>query len=147
GVISLDFEDEGRFPLQAKLAAQRDLRKLYQQEGGNLDIDQVPEAIKQRLGNIDSDDDGKVIKREIDQTTKPRQTTNQIGLAFLGLSKQAGGYLLPFEIGSVHWLVVLIGAFESRAGALYLLGISFVLLMAGILFVQFAASTFMPNDR
>ncbi len=61
------------------------------------------------------------------------------------------------NVNTVNWtlslaanfimLVVLIGAFESRAGALYLLGIFFVLLMAGILFVQFAASTFMPSDQ
>ena len=49
--------------------------------------------------------------------------------------------------GNLVVLIVLIGLFESRAGALYLLAIFFVLLMAGILFVQFAASTFMPNDQ
>lgn len=61
------------------------------------------------------------------------------------------------NINTVNWtlsltadfimLVVLIGAFEPRAGALYLLAIFSVLLMSGVLFVQFAASTFMPNDQ
>ena len=61
------------------------------------------------------------------------------------------------NINTVNWtlslsadfimLVVVIGVFESRAGALYLLAIFSILVMAGVLFVQFAASTFMPNDQ
>jgi len=44
-------------------------------------------------------------------------------------------------------LVVLVGLFESRASALYLLAISFLLVQAGTLFVQFASSTFVPADQ
>ena len=43
--------------------------------------------------------------------------------------------------------IVMFGFFESHAGALYLLAIFIYLASAGILFVQFAASTFMPSDQ
>jgi hypothetical protein len=61
------------------------------------------------------------------------------------------------NVNSINWvlsltadalmLVVLTGFFASRTGALYLLAISSLLVLAGTLFVQFAASTFMPNDH
>ena len=60
------------------------------------------------------------------------------------------------NINTVNWalslsadfimLVVVIGLFESQAGAFYLLAVFCILVMAGILFVQFAASTFMPSE-
>jgi len=42
--------------------------------------------------------------------------------------------------------IVMIGFFEARAGALYMLALFVYLSSAAILFVQFAASTFMPSD-
>jgi len=60
------------------------------------------------------------------------------------------------NVNTVNWVfclvsdaimfVVMIGCFEARAGALYLLALLMYLAAAGILFVQFAASTFMPSD-
>ena len=61
------------------------------------------------------------------------------------------------NINTVNWVLclfsdavmffVMIGFFESQAGAVYLLAIFCYLAAAGILFVQFAASTFMPKDQ
>jgi hypothetical protein len=60
------------------------------------------------------------------------------------------------NVNTVNWafsllsdgimFLVMIGLFEARAGALYMVGIFLYLAVAAILFVQFAASTFMPND-
>ncbi len=59
------------------------------------------------------------------------------------------------NVNTVNWIlciasdfvmfVVMIGLFASQAGALYLLAIFLYLAAAGVLFVQFAASTFMPR--
>jgi hypothetical protein len=43
--------------------------------------------------------------------------------------------------------LVMIGFFESNAGAVYLLALFVYLSVAAILFVQFAASTFMPSEQ
>jgi hypothetical protein len=61
------------------------------------------------------------------------------------------------NVNTVNWmlcllcdaimLIVMIGFFEPRAGALYLLALFSYLVVAGVLFVQFAASTFMPKDQ
>jgi hypothetical protein len=61
------------------------------------------------------------------------------------------------NVNTVNWVLcllsdavmvlVMIGFFESHAGAVYLLAIFCYLAAAAILFVQFAASTFMPNDQ
>jgi len=61
------------------------------------------------------------------------------------------------NINTVNWVLclfsdaamvfVMIGFFEPQVGAVYLLAIFCYLVAAGILFVQFAASTFMPNDQ
>jgi hypothetical protein len=61
------------------------------------------------------------------------------------------------NVNTVNWVLclfsdavmvlVMIGFFESQAGAVYLLAIFCYLAAAGVLFVQFAASTFMPNDQ
>ncbi len=60
------------------------------------------------------------------------------------------------NVNTVNWglaigcellmLLVAIGFFQSQAGALYLVALFSYLLIAGILFVQFASSTFVPND-
>ncbi len=60
------------------------------------------------------------------------------------------------NVNTVNWVLclfcdtamffVMIGFFESQVGAVYLLAIFCYLAAAGILFVQFAASTFIPND-
>jgi len=61
------------------------------------------------------------------------------------------------NVNTINWVLcllsdavmvlVLIGLFESQVGAVYLLAILCYLAAAGILFVQFAASTFMPKDQ
>jgi hypothetical protein len=61
------------------------------------------------------------------------------------------------NVNTVNWVLclfsdaamvlVMIGFFESQVGAVYLLAILCYLAAAGVLFVQFAASTFMPNDQ
>jgi hypothetical protein len=61
------------------------------------------------------------------------------------------------NVNTVNWVLclfsdavmaaVLIGFFESQVGAVYLLAIFCYLAAAAVLFVQFAASTFMPSDR
>ena len=61
------------------------------------------------------------------------------------------------NINTINWVLclfsdavmvlLLIGFFESQVGAVYLLAILCYLAAAGILFIQFAASTFMPSDR
>lgn len=61
------------------------------------------------------------------------------------------------NVNTVNWVLclfsdavmvfVMIGFFESHIGAVYLLAIFCYLAAAGILFVQFAASTFMPKDQ
>jgi hypothetical protein len=61
------------------------------------------------------------------------------------------------NINTVNWVLclfsdavmffVMIGFFESHVGAVYLLAIFSYLAAAAILFVQFAASTFMPNAQ
>jgi len=65
--------------------------------------------------------------------------------------------LNQLNVNTVNWglaigcellmLLVAIGWFGSRAGALYLVARFSYLLVAGILFVQFASSTFVPTDR
>jgi hypothetical protein len=50
-------------------------------------------------------------------------------------------------VSDVVMVLLLIGLFESQVGAVYLLAIFCYLAAAGILFVQFAASTFMPSDQ
>ena len=55
--------------------------------------------------------------------------------------------LVLFLFSDAVVFFVMIGFFESQAGAVYLLAIFCYLAAAGILFVQFAASTFMPNDQ
>jgi hypothetical protein len=64
--------------------------------------------------------------------------------------------LAGINVNSINWflslgadclmLAVALGAFGSRAGAVYLLAIFSLLVMAGILFIQFAASTFLPPE-
>jgi hypothetical protein len=64
--------------------------------------------------------------------------------------------LAGFNVNSINWclsfgadllmLAIALGAFESRAGAIYLSAIFLLLVMAGILFVQFASSTFLPSE-
>jgi hypothetical protein len=44
-------------------------------------------------------------------------------------------------------LLVMIGFFEARSGAIYMLALFLYLAAAAILFVQFAASTFAPSDQ
>ena len=44
-------------------------------------------------------------------------------------------------------ILVLLGLIGSHAGAFYLLGILALLTMSGLLFIQFAASTFVPHDQ
>jgi len=65
--------------------------------------------------------------------------------------------LAGVNVNSINWflsigadlvmLAVVLGVTGSQSGAFYLLAIFSLLLMAGILFVQFAASTFIPSDR
>jgi hypothetical protein len=65
--------------------------------------------------------------------------------------------LSRLNINTVNWVLCLlsdaimillvIGFFEPQVGAVYLVAILLYLASAGILFVQFAASTFIPNDR
>jgi len=65
--------------------------------------------------------------------------------------------LTRLNINTINWclslgadlimLVVLLGLVGSRAGAFYLLGIFALLIMTGLLFVQFAASTFVPSEQ
>jgi hypothetical protein len=60
------------------------------------------------------------------------------------------------NVNTINWVfcllsdaimfVVMIGFFEARAGALYMSALFLYLAVAAILFVQFAASTFMPSD-
>jgi len=60
------------------------------------------------------------------------------------------------NVNTVNWalaigcellmFLVAIGFFEPRAGALYLVALFSYLLIAGILFIQFASSTFTPVD-
>jgi hypothetical protein len=61
------------------------------------------------------------------------------------------------NVNTINWLLCLlsdtvmfllvIGFFESRTGAVYLLALFMYLSAAAILFVQFAGSTFMPSDQ
>jgi hypothetical protein len=61
------------------------------------------------------------------------------------------------NVNTVNWMLcllsdgvmflVMIGFFESNAGAVYLLALFVYLSVAAILFVQFAASTFMPSEQ
>jgi hypothetical protein len=61
------------------------------------------------------------------------------------------------NVNTVNWVLclvsdavmflVMIGLFESRVGAVYLLALFCYLAVAAVLFVQFAASTFMPHDQ
>ncbi len=65
--------------------------------------------------------------------------------------------LYRLNVNTVNWalclfsdavmLLLLFGLFESRIGAVYVFAIFCYLAAAGILFIQFAASTFMPADR
>lgn len=64
--------------------------------------------------------------------------------------------LLRLNVNTLNWclsitadlamLGVLLGVWGTRANACYLLGLYLMLLMAGVLFVQFAASTFVPRE-
>ena len=61
------------------------------------------------------------------------------------------------NVNTVNWMLcllsdgviflVMVGFFEANAGAIYLLALFVYLSVAAILFVQFAASTFVPGDR
>jgi hypothetical protein len=83
-----------------------------------------------------------------------------IPLEFLALSRTKNMRdmtLARFNINTVNWclslgadlimLVVLLGLVGSHAGAFYLLAILALLTMSGLLFIQFAASTFVPRDQ
>jgi hypothetical protein len=74
------------------------------------------------------------------------RTTNMPDMKLNRLNVNTVNWVLCLLSDAVM-LFVMIGFFESRVGAVYLLAIFCYLAAAGVLFVQFAASTFMPNDQ
>jgi hypothetical protein len=46
----------------------------------------------------------------VSEEGKPPPTVNDLGMSFLGIEDGGKSYLLPFEIVSVHLLVVLVAA-------------------------------------
>jgi hypothetical protein len=75
-----------------------------------------------------------------------RRTKDMPDMRLNRLNVNTINWALSFTADAIM-LVVLIGLFGSRASALYLLAISFLLVLAGTLFVQFASSTFVPADQ
>jgi hypothetical protein len=63
-----------------------------------------------------------------------------------GLNVNTINWVLCLLCDSIMF-IVMIGFFEAQAGALYMLALFLYLAVAAILFVQFAASTFMPSDQ
>jgi hypothetical protein len=61
------------------------------------------------------------------------------------------------NVNTINWVlclltdfimfILMIGLFEARAGALYVLALFAYLSVAAILFIQFASSTFMPREQ
>ena len=62
-----------------------------------------------------------------------------------------------FNVNTINWTLsigadlivfgVLLGLFDTRAGAWYLVAVFSLLIMAGLLFIQFAASTFVSHSE
>ena len=74
------------------------------------------------------------------------RTTNMPDMTLNRLNINTVNWVLCL-FSDVAMFVLMIGFFESQVGAVYLLAIFCYLAAAGILFVQFAASTFMPNNQ
>ncbi len=75
-----------------------------------------------------------------------RRTRNMPGMKLNRLNINTVNWMLCLFSDAVM-VFVMIGFFESQVGAVYLIAIFCYLAAAGILFVQFAASTFMPNNQ
>ena len=81
--------------------------------GGILLVILIPIAFQIGLPPRDAGDIGGLVKRESMASSEPVSvpTATRIGLGLLGVpGDDVSGYLLPFEIISIHLLVVLVGA-------------------------------------